>query len=302
MPPFTLALAQYPVEPLPGLSAWKDKIALWVSEASAVGAKLLVFPEYASMELASLDPRGTSDPAAAIRFVSALHQSVDGHHAMLAARHGVYIIAGSMPVPLDDGRIVNRARIFTPSRGMSWQDKIVPTRMERARWGISGGDVIRAFRTPMAVIGITIGHDIEYPLIARAQAEAGAHFILAPSRMESIAACGRTQTGALARALENQLFVAQSSILGAAPWSPVLGENHGVAGLFGPVNGGAPADGVIATGPTSEARWLLLDVDPERVTQWRADDAMQGFASWPEQAGLAYGPAPAIPFELVNLA
>lgn len=288
MPPFTLALAQYPLEPLASLSAWKDKIARWVSEASAVGAKLLVFPEYAAMELASLDPRGAGDPAAALRYVAALRQTIDAHHAVLAARHGVHIVAGSMPVPLEDGRLVNRARIFAPSRGMSWQDKIVPTQAEREHWGISGGDVIRAFRTPVGVIGIAIGCDIEYPMIARAQAEAGARLILSPTRLETARAERRARTGALARALENQLFVAQA---------PLIGDGTGgAAALYG------PADGAMGTGPAGEGRWLLLDIDPEQVVDWRQDDTADGFASWPDQAGLTFGPAPKVPCELVNFA
>lgn len=301
MPPFTLALAQYPIEQLPSLTAWKDKIAHWVEQVSAVGAKLLVFPEYASMELASLDPRSMGDLGASLRFVAALRQSIDGHHAMLATRHGVYIVAGSMPVVLDDGRIVNRARIFAPSRGMSWQDKMVMTRFEREQWGISGGDTIRAFRTSLGIIGISICYDVEFPLIARAQAEAGAQLILAPSCTDSMQGYWRVRVGAQARALENQLFVAQTPTVGMAPWSPVLDENYGAAGLFGPPDGDAPENGVITMGPFGEGRWLLTDIDPERVTAWREDGAVRPYAHWPEQLGPVEIP-PAPRCELVNLA
>ncbi len=300
MPPFTLALAQYPIEKLHSLLAWKDKIAHWVDQAASVGAKLLVFPEYASMELASLDPQAMGDLGASLRFVAALRQSIDGHHAMLAARHGVYIVAGSMPVPLEDGRIVNRARIFAPSRGMSWQDKIVMTRFEREQWGISGGDTIRAFRTSLGIIGISICYDVEFPLIARAQAEAGAHLILAPSCTDTMQGYHRVRIGAQARALENQLFVAQTPTVGMAPWSPVLDENYGAAGLFGPPDGDVPHDGVIDIGPMNEGRWLLTDVDPERVTSWRQDGAVRPYAHWTEQLGRS-SPPPALPVELVNL-
>ena len=51
----TLAAAAYP---LSALRDWQDYVAkqeAWVGEAAAQGADLLVFPEYARMELATLE-------------------------------------------------------------------------------------------------------------------------------------------------------------------------------------------------------------------------------------------------------
>lgn len=201
------------------------------------GARLLVFPEYGAMELAALDPASMSDLQGSLRFVAGLAPQIDAHHRALAAAHDVHILAASLPCPLPDGCVVNRARLFTPGGQMGHQDKIVMTRFERERWGISGGTAIRLFRTAIGLIGISICYDIEFPMIARAQAQAGATLILAPSCTDSMQGYWRVRIGAQARALENQCFVAQAPTVGMAPWSPVLDENYGAAGLFAPPDG-----------------------------------------------------------------
>ena len=49
-----IATAQYDISFLADWSAYQQKIERWVEEVSAQDAKILVFPEYFSMELASL--------------------------------------------------------------------------------------------------------------------------------------------------------------------------------------------------------------------------------------------------------
>ena len=49
-----IATAAYPLDLLSGWAAYEDKLSAWVDEAASHGADLLVFPEYAAMELATL--------------------------------------------------------------------------------------------------------------------------------------------------------------------------------------------------------------------------------------------------------
>ena len=49
-----IASAQYDISFLENWQAYQHKIDRWVAEATAQDAKILLFPEYASMELASL--------------------------------------------------------------------------------------------------------------------------------------------------------------------------------------------------------------------------------------------------------
>jgi len=280
---FTLALAQYPIERLASFTAWEAKLARWVTEAADRDARLLVFPEYGAMELAALDPTSMGDLHGSLRFVAGLMARIDAHHQALAQAHGVHILAATLPCPLADGRVVNRARLFTPDGHVGHQDKIVMTRFERERWGIAGGDMVRVFATGLGLIGVSICYDVEFPLIARAQAEVGATLILAPSCTDTMQGYWRVRIGAQARALENQCFVAQTPTVGMAPWSPVLDENYGAAGLFAPPDGDAPDEGVLELGTMGAGQWLYAQVDPARVPRWRADGAVRPYRDWPEQ-------------------
>ena len=49
-----IASAQYDISFLENWQAYQDKIERWVINATAHNAKILLFPEYFSMELASL--------------------------------------------------------------------------------------------------------------------------------------------------------------------------------------------------------------------------------------------------------
>jgi predicted amidohydrolase len=293
---FKIALAQYPIERQHSFDAWRAKIAHWVETAAREGASLLVFPEYATMELAALDPATMGDLHATIGFVAGLIQEIDAHHTSLAAKHGVHILAATLPCPLPDGRTVNRARLFVPNGKVGVQDKLIMTRFEREKWDIASGGPVRVFDTILGRIGISICYDIEFPLIARAQAEAGATIILAPSCTDMVQGYWRVRIGAQARALENQCFVAQAPTVGMAPWSPVLDENYGSAGLFAPPDDDAPDDGVLALGPLGQGQWVYGDVDPARVVRWRENGNVRPFAHWRESA-----PTTPLPCEVVSL-
>ena len=59
-----IATAAYPLDPTTAWTSYAQKITTWVEDAAQNGADLLVFPEYASMELAMLaglpDARNTA--------------------------------------------------------------------------------------------------------------------------------------------------------------------------------------------------------------------------------------------------
>lgn len=296
---YTVAAAQYPVEQFADFAAWQAKLARWVSEAADAGAALAVFPEYGGMELTALDPATVGDLHASIAALAPLAERIDAAHAELAARHGMHILAASLPLPCSKGIFRNHARLFTPGGKMGTQQKIVMTRFEREHWGIAAGGPIRVFVTDLGMIGVAICYDSEFPLLVRAQAEAGAELILVPSATDTLHGWHRVRVGARARALENQCYVVQSPVVGAALWTPSLDVSHGAAGIFGPPDLGFPDDGVVAQGAVDAPGWVYGEIDLDKVARVRREGAVFNHAHWREQPGGA--PLTLPPAERVDL-
>lgn len=281
---FIVAAAQFPAF---SPNAWREVEALitqWVDEAVARGARLLVFPEYGSMSIAHLDAATRSDLHGQIAVMQTYREAWLTLHRRLAQAHQVYILAGSYPWTLADGRTVNRALFCTPDGHVEHQDKCVMTRFEREQWNIAAEPELKVFDTALGRIAINICYDAEFPLLARAACEAGAEIILVPSCTDTLAGYYRVKVGAQARALENQCYLIQSPIVGEAAWSPAVDVNIGAAGVYGPPDRGFPDDGVIALGPLNEPQWLYAEVDPAKVAEVREFGAVRPFRHWPESA------------------
>lgn len=281
-----VAAAQYPIDAIGSWSAFETKLAHWISEAAGQGAQLLVFPEYGAMEIARIaDQDVWSDLQKSIDFVGGLRGRIDALHAELARRHGVYVLAASLPERMSNGQAVNVSRLVSPSGRIGEQQKVIMTRFERESWGIRGGNDISVFDTELGIIGVAICYDCEFPLISRAMCEAGAAIVLAPSCTETEAGYYRVRVAARARALENQCYVVQSPTVGEALWSPAVDKNVGAAGVYGPPDLGFPANGVVAQGLMNEPQWLFSELDLTIVSRVRLDGAVLNHKHWREQPG-----------------
>lgn len=294
-----IAAAAYPLDAMTGPDAWQAKLSDWVDRGAATGADLLVFPEYAAMELAHLAGAAVAGDESACRAaVSDRLAAADALHAELAARHGLHILAGSAPCFDGGARPVNRARLFGPGGALGHQDKLIPTPYERDDWAIAAGAGLTLFDIGAARLGVLICYDSEFPLPARALAEAGATAIAIPSCTEGRAGAHRVRVAARARALENQCVTVNAPLIGAAPWCPPVAANTGRAGIYGPPDLGFPDNGILAEGAWDTPGWVVADIDPAAIARVRAAGHVRGLAHWPEQAGaapvrVARGPAQA---------
>jgi predicted amidohydrolase len=282
-----IAAAQYPIERFAGLGDYRDKLARWVAEAAGGGAQLLVFPEYGAMEYAGASGEAIAgDLAASLAAVSDALAEMDAAHAELARQHRVHILAASGPSARPGGRYVNAARLFTPSGRMGVQEKMIMTPFERT-WGISPGENLRVFDTVLGRIGVAICYDSEFPLLARAQAEAGARIILVPSCTEFRSGYARVRAAAMARALENTCVTVLSPTVGDAPWSPAVDHNAGAAGVFVPADHSFSETGILAEGVLNQPQWVYAEIDLQRLQRVRETGEMRNSADWSLQPGAA---------------
>ncbi len=289
---FTIAAAQYPLTEISSFDAYSQKIEKWVVEAASRDAQLLVFPEYAAMELSAIGGCGL-DLKDSIAAVSEYRSDILALHQRLAREHGVVIVNGSAPVREGD-EVFNCVDVFASNGKSAISRKIMPTPWEREQWGISGGREPLLFDLGIAKIGLLICYDIEFPLLARALAEAGADVILAPSNTETTWGYWRVRHGAQARALENQVYTVQSPCVGPAPFCAAVENNVGMAGIFGPPDKGLPFDGVIALGEMNQPQWLIGTVDLDLTAAMREQGSVRTYQHWPEQPGAGPLPRPQI--------
>jgi predicted amidohydrolase len=270
-------MRQWDVRPGKGLEGWAARLDREVAEAAGHGAQLVLLPEYAAMEMAA---GATPDVARELQTAVDLATAAVPAAREVARRHGVWLLPGTLPFR-DGERIVNRAPLIAPSGAVAYQDKHVMTRFEAEEWGVSPGQPPAVFETPWGRIGISICFDAEFPTLVRAQIEAGAWLILAPSCTDTLHGFNRVRIAAAARAMENQCFVCIAPTVGEAPWCGALDRNRGYAAAFGPVDRGFPEDGVLARGALDTAEFVYADLDPARLATVRQDGSVRNHASWP---------------------
>lgn len=279
-----LAAAAYPLTWFDDWSGYEAKLSDWVAQGAATGADLLVFPEYAALELASLGGAAAAADTEGVLVETARHRdAADRLHLALAARHGVHILGGSGPV-FTGSRPVNRATLYGPGGIVGHQDKQIMTRFERQDWDVVPGNPLQLFELPFVRAGVVICYDSEFPLLSRNLVERGAELLLAPSCTETLAGFTRVRVGSMARALENQCPVVHAPLVGAAPWCAGVEMNRGRAAIYGPPDAGWPETGILAEGGMDEPGWVVATVDRDQIARTRADGVVLTHAHWHEQA------------------
>jgi predicted amidohydrolase len=279
--PLTLACLAWPVEPLADVAAYAAKLDAWCAEAKARGADLLLAPEYACVELgAALAGVAMADEAAELRAMVAAADVVLAAMRAAARRHALWLAPGTLPMA-DGARVVNRAPLITPDGRLAFQEKHRMTRFEAERWGVAAGAPPGVFETPWGRLGLAICYDAEFPTLVRAQVEAGAWLVLVPTCTDTAHGFNRVRIAARARAMENQCFVAVAPTVGGFAASAALDENHGAAAIYGPVDRGFAADGVIAEGGWDAPGLVVATLDPAALARVRAEGAVFNHRDWP---------------------
>jgi predicted amidohydrolase len=275
-----VAVAKYTIGAPRSFAEFADKQTQWLSQARAGGAELAVLPEYLSLELGATFGAGTQgDLHASLVATQAYHGAWLDLFGLLARELRMHVVAGSFLFDPGHGRYRNRSYAFAPDGGRLWQDKLQLTGFEKQAGVIEAGDALKTFALGEQRAGIAICYDIEFPLPVRAQCEAGARLLLAPSCTDTAAGATRVRVGCLARALENRCFIAQSVTAGEALWSPALDTNTGEAAIYAPMDVGLPADGVLAQTRGGQ-RWAFADLDFAALQASRARAQVANDRDW----------------------
>jgi len=226
--------------PLRDLDEWAALVERRMREAARAGAALLAMPEYAAEQWLSFAPAGLGPrdeiPWLAAQAEAALH-AIGG----LPARHGVALLAGTMPFPIAAGRhgappYVNRAHLLLPDGACLAQDKLCLTPPERdpRGWHLSTGEEVRVLDWCGLRLAVLVCLDVELPALAARLAGWDLDLLLVPSMTEKLSGYSRVSGCARARAVELEAAVAVVGCVGSAAASKPRESNTGGAAVYVP--------------------------------------------------------------------
>lgn len=151
-----------------------------------------------------------------------LHSPLKQALSQKAAQYGVYLVAGTIPILADDGRVYSRSYLFDDKGAtLGHYDKLHlfdvdvadGTKTYRESETFCPGERITVVDTPFGKVGMAICYDLRFADLFRAMREMGAEIIVLPAAFTSVTGKAHWQPLLQARAIETQCFV-----LAAAQW------------------------------------------------------------------------------------
>ena len=252
---------QYFIRPVQTFDQFRDQVEALVATAADYKCHLVVFPEYFTVQLLTLgDVRRPI--AQQIRDLAAQAPRFVEMMGKLAREHGIYVVAGTIPVMNTSGDAVyNHCYVFNPQGAFEVQGKLHMTRFESEEWHVSPGSNLKVFETDLGRIAVTICYDVEFPEIARAAAKEGAHILVVPSCTDDRQGFLRVRYCAQARAIENQMYVVHSSTVGSLPMVPAVHLNYGQASILTPSDYPFSRDGILAEGNPNQEMIVIGELN-----------------------------------------
>lgn len=196
-----------------------------VRQVSVQEANLAVLPELLTLELLHLAPgiKEHQIPSYLASFESEYLASLEN----LAKSYSLAIVGGSTI----SRNNTNICPVVSPDGQMTFHPKNILTQWEAVEWGLNPG--IGNPDPCLPNLGVLVCYDSEFPEATRLIAENGAKLLVVPSYTETQRGYQRVRWSCLARAIENQIFVAHSALVGSLGREPVA-QTYGSSAILAP--------------------------------------------------------------------
>jgi nitrilase len=235
-----------------------------IGDAALDGCKLAVLPEnFALMPRHGRDKNAHAEEPGGGTIQDFLSDA--------AKRHGLWIIAGSMPLRSPDKDRVYGASVVVDDTGETRKiyrkihlfDVDLPDHEESYRESHSmfAGDELALVETPAGRIGLTICYDLRFPELYRALVDAGATVFTVPAAFTAVTGAAHWRVLLRARAIENLAYV-------IAPGQ--YGEHPGDRSTFGHSLICDPWGRILAEQADGDG-FVAADIDPTMIRKLRQD-------------------------------
>lgn len=198
----------------PNVNANLLEAARLIKLAAEAGAKLVVLPEnFAIMGMSEFDK------------VKIREQDGSGPMqdflAEQAARHGIWVVGGTIPLAGQDPNRINAACLIFDDQGkrVARYDKIhlfdVQITESNEQYNesetIEPGDTIVVLDTPFGKMGVAVCYDLRFPGLFRRMSEEGVELFVLPSAFTAITGKAHWDTLVRARSIENMCYTIASA-------------------------------------------------------------------------------------------
>lgn len=269
-----IAAVQYQMRTISGFDEFAQQSEFFIDTASEYKSDFVLFPELHTTQLLSCIPN--LRPGEAARRLSEFTPQYLDLYTEMAVKYNVNIIGGSQFV-LEDESLYNVSYLFRRDGTLEKQEKIHITPSERKWWGVTPGRRVNVFETDCGTIAILICYDIEFPELVRIAASKGAQIVFVPFNTDTRHGYLRVRNCALARCVENHVYVAVAGCTGNLPFVENSDIHYAQSAIFTPADAEFARDAIAAESTPNIETMIIHDVDVEQLRRHKEAGSVQNW-------------------------
>lgn len=253
-----IGLVQWQMRELANFDALVNQIDYFIDAISAYQSDFILFPELFNAPL--MQAYNDLGESQAIRQLAGFTERLRDVFIEKAVSYNINIITGSMPYLRDDV-LVNISYLCRRDGTWDFYEKVHITPSEKDSWGMKGGSKVKVFDTDAGKIGILICYDVEFPELSRIYAEQGMQILFVPFLTDTQNGYMRVRTCGMARAIENECYVALAGSVGNLPKVSNMDIQYAQSGIFTPSDFAFPTNCIKAEATPNSEMTIVADVD-----------------------------------------
>lgn len=259
-----LGLIQWQMRPYKNLDELMHQAEYFVDAVSGYRSDFALFPEFFNAPLMAENNHLTEPEA--LRKLAEHTDAIVHKFSELAISYNINIISGSMP-EVRNNRLYNVGHLCRRDGTTERYEKLHITPDESKVWGLEKGTELKVYDTDCGKIGIMICYDIEFPELSRLLADEGMDILFVPFLTDTQNGYSRVRNCAMARAIENECYVAIAGSVGNLPKVANMDIQYAQSMVFTPCDFAFPANGIKAEATPNTEMILIADVDIDLLRQ-----------------------------------
>lgn len=267
---------QFQVRKVKSFEEFASQIEYFVDIASDYKSDFVLFPEYVTIPLISMDDNKFSSNENIDRLAGHTKDYVD-LFTKLAISYNINIIGGTHPTKNKEGNIQNVAYVFLRDGSVHTQAKLHITPSENYWRNIHGGNNLSTIETDCGTIGVLVCYDSEFPELSRHLTDQGMKMLFVPFCTDEKQGYNRVRYCCQARAVENQIYVVMAGTVGNLPDVDNMDVNYAESCILTPCDFPFARDGIAATSIPNTETVVISDLNIGSLIASRKSGTVQNF-------------------------